>query len=296
MVDILMASYNGEKYISQQIESILTQSYTDWKLYINDDCSTDNTAEIAKKYSEKYPNKIFFTQNNKNSGSSGINFFNMISKSSGDIVMTADQDDIWLKDKVKTAVGILENEKGPALLHTDLQIADESGNVLCKSMIKTQHINVNRKTTNKLIVQNIATGCTIAFNRQLADLIKAPQGQPVHDWYIAVVASIFGKIIFSDTADILYRQHGGNACGAVDMSSSGYIIQRFKDTKKGKHMLELGYDIAGEIIRLYNIDNKMLKEYSNMKSYSKIRRLITVFKYGIWKNGFIRKLGQIYFM
>lgn len=296
MVDILMATYNGEKYISEQIESILAQSYTEWKLYINDDCSTDKTAEIAEKYAEKYPDKIFFTQNSKNSGSAGINFFNMILKSNGDIIMTCDQDDIWLNYKVQITVEALENETVPALVHTDLTVVNKNGGISEPSMIKAQHINTDRTSTNQLIVQNIVTGCTMAFNRQLADLIKVPKGQPVHDWYIAVIASIFGKIIFLDTPTILYRQHGNNACGAVDMQNGEYIAERFRNKKKGKYMLQLGYNMAGEIIRLYGIDNKMLEQYSSMNKYSKLKRLITVFKYGIWKNGLVRKIGQIYFM
>ncbi len=296
MVDILMASYNGEKYISEQIESILNQSYTDWKLYINDDCSTDKTAEIAKKYAEKYPQKIFFTTNSKNSGNAGENFFNMISKSNADIIMTCDQDDIWLKYKVQITVDALKNEKEPALVHTDLTVVDENAHILEQSMVKAQHIDTERKTTNRLIVQNIVTGCTMAINRQLADLIKIPKGQPVHDWYIGVIASIFGKIIFLNSPAILYRQHSKNACGAVDMQNSEYIAERFKDKKKGRYMLQLGYDMAGEIIRLYGIDNKMLKDYSNMNKYSKLKKLFIVTKYGIWKNGLVRKIGQIYFM
>ncbi len=130
MVDILMAAYNGEKYISEQIDSILSQSYTNWRLYINDDCSTDRTAEIAKAYAEKYPDKIIFTKNSVNSGNAGNNFFNMIKKSSANIIMTCDQDDIWLKDKVKRAVEILENKKEPVLLHTDLTVIDENKNKL----------------------------------------------------------------------------------------------------------------------------------------------------------------------
>lgn len=296
MVDILMATYNGEKYISEQIESILNQSYTEWKLYINDDCSIDKTAEIAKRYSEEYPDKIFFTQNSKNSGSAGINFFNMISKSSADIIMTCDQDDVWLKYKVQITVEALENETGPALVHTDLTVVDENCNISEPSMIKVQHIDPCRNNTNQLIVQNIVTGCTMAFNRQLADLIKVPEGQPVHDWYIAVIASLFGKIVFLDMSTVLYRQHGNNACGAVDMQNSRYIAERFKDKKKGRYMLKLGYNMAGEILRLYCIDNKMLEQYSNMNKYSKLKKLVTVFKYGIWKNGLVRKIGQIYFM
>lgn len=296
MVDILMAVYNGEKYIGQQIESILSQSYTEWRLFINDDCSTDKTFEIAKKYADKYTDKVFVTKNDKNMGSAGANFFNMIKNSTGDIIMTCDQDDIWLKDKIKLSVEALQNETMPVLIHTDLKIVDANCNVISSSMIKTQHIDVNRTGINQLIVQNIVTGCTMAFNRKLADIIKIPKDMPVHDWYIALVASLFGKIKFIDEAAILYRQHGNNYCGAADMESAEYIMSRLKDSKRAENMLKLGYHMAGEILRLYNIDNKMLREYSKMDSFSKLKKLRVVFKYKIWKNGIVRKLGQLWFM
>lgn len=296
MVDILMAAYNGERYIAQQIDSILNQTYKDWKLYINDDCSSDKTAEIAEEYAKKYPDKIIFTKNNVNSGNAGTNFFNMIKNSYADIIMTCDQDDIWLENKVELCVKELENKKEPILIHTDLKLIDEKGNIINNSMIRHQHINPYRNSTNQLIVQNTVTGCTMAFNKALADIIKIPEGQPVHDWYIAVVASIFGKVKYIDTPTILYRQHGNNYCGAVNMESAEYIAGRFKDSKKGKYMIELGYDMASEIIRLYNLDNKALTAYGKMSGYSKVKKLFTCFKYGIWKNGIIRKLGQIYFM
>lgn len=296
MVDILMATYNGEKYISKQIDSILDQTYTNWNLYINDDCSTDSTFEIIKDYAVKYPEKIFVSQSKKNTGSAGANFFSMIEKSTGDIIMTCDQDDIWLEDKVERTVLALEGQLKPTLFHTDLKVIDENDNILYESMIDSQHININRTSTNRLIVQNIVTGCTMAINRALADIIITPKNQPVHDWYIAVIASLFGQIKYSDKPSILYRKHSLNAVGPVDMDSSEYIANRFKDKSKAKHMLELGYDMADEIIDLYNTDNKLLKEYSKMKEYSKLKKLKTVFKYKIWKSGIVRKIGQIYFM
>lgn len=296
MVDILMASYNGEKYIAEQIESILSQSYKNWKLIITDDCSNDNTFKIAKEYAEKYPDKIKVFQNAENSGNAGNNFFNMIKKSNADVIMTCDQDDIWLDDKIEITVRAFENVSEPMLVHTDLKIVDENGNVLKESMINAQHILPLRNKPNQLIVQNTVTGCVMALNKALADIIKVPQGQPVHDWYIAVIASLFGKIKYINKATILYRQHSDNYCGSVDMESMEYLTDRFKDSKKGKYMLRLGYNMAGEILRLYNIDNKMLKAYSEMDSYSKLKRLYIVSKYKIWKSGIIRKLGQIYFM
>lgn len=296
MVDVLMAVYNGEKYLAEQIDSILNQSYDDWRLYICDDHSSDSSYNIAKDYQKRYPDKIFVSQNSVNSGNAGTNFFNMISKSNADIIMTCDQDDVWKRDKIKIAVEALKNEDKPTLVHTDLTVVDQNKNVIEDSMIKKQKIDPYRTKPNQMIVQNTVTGCTMAINRALADIIKIPQGQPVHDWYIAVIAALFGKIKFIPQSTILYRQHSDNYCGSVDMESADYILKRARDSKKGKYMLRLGYDMAAEILRLYKIDNDMLKCYSKMPDYGKLRRLYTAARYGIWKNGIVRRLGQIYFM
>ena len=296
MVDIVMAVYNGEKYLSEQIESILAQSYKNWRLYICDDNSSDKSYEIAKSYCEKYSDKIFLKRNSVNSGSAGMNFLNMIREATGDIIMTCDQDDIWLEDKLELQVKLFEKVDYPLLVHSDLKLIDENKRVISQSMIKSQKIDVTRSSVNKMLVQNNITGCTMAINRELANLIKVPSFVEVHDWYIGLLASIFGKIVFMDRATVLYRQHSNNVCGAVNMESVEYISQRFKDKNRGRYMLELGYNMAEEIARLYKLEIPALLEYGKMKSYSKIKKLYTVIKYGIWKNGFVRKLGQIYFM
>ena len=101
MIDILMATYNGEKYLAEQIESIINQSYTNWHLYIQDDCSTDRTLTVAFSYQKKFPEKITVIKNTKNSGSAKDNFFSMLSLSTSEYIMFSDQDDIWLPDKIK---------------------------------------------------------------------------------------------------------------------------------------------------------------------------------------------------
>ena len=98
-VEILMATYNGEKYIGEQIESILSQSYTNWIIRISDDCSKDKTAEIIKKYAEEYPEKIEIIENKSPSGSAKNNFFRLLGISTGEYIMCCDQDDIWKENK-----------------------------------------------------------------------------------------------------------------------------------------------------------------------------------------------------
>lgn len=298
-VDILMATYNGEKYIARQIESIIEQSNDNWTLHIRDDASTDNTMVIVRQYARRYPEKIKFFVNRENSGSPKANFFELIKNSNADVIFTCDQDDIWEKDKIEIILKEFENNDKPLLVHSDLKVIDENNNVISNSMIKSQHIDITRTSLNQLLVQNIVTGCAMAFNKSLADILVEPELLPVHDWWIAAVASVFGSIRYVDKCTIRYRKHKNNACGAQNMYSSAYIISRAKDKIRAKKMLELGYVMAVELMEKYKMPYKykaMLKEYSTMANKNKFQRLATVFKYGIWKGGFIRKAGQIWFM
>lgn len=298
-IDILMATYNGEKYIGEQIESIINQTYTDWTLYIRDDVSTDNTMVIVRQYARNYPDKIKFFVNRENSGSPKANFFAMIKESDADIIFTCDQDDIWEKDKIEVTLKEFKYEGYPVLVHTDLTVIDENNNVISESMIKRQHIDVTRTGLNQLLAENIVTGCTMAFNRNLADILVEPDLIPVHDWWIAIVASMYGEIKFINKATIRYRKHSKNACGPQNMESAEYIAGRFKDKARAKKMLELGYIMAVEIVEKYKVtfrNKAMLNEYAQMPQKNKMGKLITIFKYGILKSGFVRKIGQIWFI
>lgn len=298
-VDILMAVYNGEKYIGSQIESIIEQTYKDWTLYIRDDMSTDNTMVVVRQYARKYPDKIKFFVNLENSGSPKTNFFRMIRESQADIVFTCDQDDIWEKDKIEITLKEFENIETPLLVHTDLVVIDENEKILSKSMIKSQHIDVRKSALNNLLVQNIVTGCTMAFNRALINILKEPDIIPVHDWWIAATAAVFGEIKFIDKCTVRYRKHSNNVCGAQNMNSVEYILGRAADKGRAKKMLELGYVLAVELMEKYKMPykyNSMLKDYAGMPEKNKIQKIATVCKYGVWKSGLIRKAGQIIFM
>ncbi len=300
-VDILMAAYNGEKYIEAQINSILNQSYTNWHLYIRDDASTDKTADIIKHYAYKYPEKVSVSVNKKNSGSPAANFYALISASTADYVMTCDQDDVWHSDKIEKTLKLMQNEDNtlPLLAHTDLTVTDENLTTLHTSMIATQHIDVSKTKLKNLIVQNCVTGCTMCLNRALIEKIHFSENIPVHDWWLACSAVLFGNILFLPESTINYRQHGKNTCGAKDMQSAAYLAERVKNKSHSKRMVDLSYTMSEELLQKYGNDiskndRLMLTAYANSKKSCKAKRLFVIAKYGIWKSGLIRKLGQIW--
>lgn len=303
MIDIIMATYNGEKYLDQQIKSIVEQTVEDWRLFIRDDASEDNTVEIIKKYAAAFPDKIFYSVREKNSGNPKMVFFELIAETKGEYIVSCDQDDIWNRDKLAILMRCFKknDNKKPLLVHTDLTVIDEKNRITSRSMVKQQHIPVKAVALNRLLAQNVVTGCSMAFNRALCDELKEPDGLPVHDWWIAAVAAIKGRIIYINRSTVYYRKHSQNVCGAQNMNSLSYIFNRFKDSKRAEQMLGLGYCMAGELALRYSdeLDRKqldMLLEYAAMPSVCKLHRLYICMKYGIWKSGIVRKLGQIFYM
>lgn len=219
-VDILLATYNGEAFLGQQLQSLLDQSYDNIHIYIRDDGSTDNTLNIVGKFKERFPNTIKIVSGERKLGAPG-NFGELLSCSVSEYVMFCDQDDVWLSNKVEETLlkmKQIELQYGPdtpILIHTDLQVVDHNLSLMAKSFWKYQKLNPRVTVFNRLIVQNVITGCTIMINRKLADAcMPIPKDIIMHDWWIALVASAFGKIAYLDSATILYRQHRENTVGA----------------------------------------------------------------------------------
>ena len=308
MITILMATYNGEKYLAEQIESILNQTEADWQLIIQDDCSSDSTSSIANHYANTHPNKIKFFQNQKRSGSAKANFFSMLQYSHSDYMMTCDQDDIWLPEKIQLTMDkmkqlemVLGPDK-PILVHTDLQVVDESLNCIAKSMFQHQNLNSSRDKFNNILVQNIVTGCTMMVNRALLNITKgSPQQAIMHDWWLALIASAFGGIGFVCTPTVLYRQHESNEVGAKNARSLSYNLKRLQNKVQSQEVLQSTYLQAKEFIACYHqqLDDSNLKfatTYAALPMQSKIYRLHALFYYHFWKNGLARKCGQILYV
>ncbi|WP_407216510.1 glycosyltransferase family 2 protein [Escherichia coli] len=228
-IDVLLATYNGEKYVKEQISSVLNNfdklKNSECTILISDDGSTDNTVDIIKRMSEEDPRILFLDGNKK-----GVkyNFNYLIQHTDADYVFFCDQDDLWLPNKMHIFMDRFNIEEvnfnGPILVHSDLCVADNNLSPINVSMFDYQMINKSPNLA-ELLVSNSVTGCVMACNKKLIDGIKLSQisNSIMHDWYIALYASSFGVISFVDKALILYRQHGGNQVGAKSFSLKDVI-------------------------------------------------------------------------
>jgi glycosyltransferase involved in cell wall biosynthesis len=220
MIDILLATYNGEKYLKQQIDSILAQSYQDWQLLIRDDNSSDSTVNIIKDYAGKYPQKIRLIEDKQGRLGIALNFGKLLEQTVNEYVMFSDQDDIWLPNKINLTLNTMKDAEKiypniPILVHTNLKVVDENLKTIADSLWSYCKMSPLDNSLNKIIYRNVATGCTTMINRKAVEVSKSiPPEARVHDWWVALNVAKTGKIVHISLPTVLYRQHTQNIIGA----------------------------------------------------------------------------------
>lgn len=298
-IAILMATYNGEKYICQQIDSILSQTCTDWELYIHDDGSTDNTIAVVESYVEKYPDKIHLIDG-KSTGGAKYNFFYMFGQVEAPYYMTCDQDDVWLEKKIELTydkmLAIEDKADVPCLVYTELRVVDSELNTIADTMSGYQSLDCHKRTINQFILQNSVTGCTMMINRALRDKmlhITDIDNTIMHDWWAALVAAQFGKTAFIDEPTILYRQHGDNSLGALGINKLSYIVRRVWQKKQIQESMRLGRLQAREFAKTYNLPaDSLAVRYAALEGKSRLVRQRFYKENDMYKTGTMRRLGQ----
>ncbi|WP_309499583.1 glycosyltransferase family 2 protein [Sulfurovum sp.] len=227
LISIAIATYNGEKYLEEQLDSIYAQTYKNIEVVVADDCSTDKTVEILEQYSKSHGLKYFV---NKQNLGFVKNFEKAITLCQGEYVALADQDDIWKKNKIQ----ILYHHVGEALLiHSDASLIDAEGEIINTSYAQSSH-KVFRKDIIGYFFNNDATGCTMMFSKKLlSSIIPIPSNSISHDWWIAIQAKKREKIIYVPEPLIRYRQHQNNQIGAINTAKiSSHTVRVSAHQKK----------------------------------------------------------------
>ena len=309
MISILMTTYNGEQYLSQQVESVLSQSIGDFVLYIQDDCSTDNTWNILQSFAQLEPDRIILSQTPQNTGNAKYNFYALMSQVRDDYLMLCDQDDVWLPDKIEKtllkmhALEARHKKDAPLLVHTDARVVDSDLQIINPSFRVAMNANYNHTRLQDQLIQNTLTGCTAMYNRALAAYIvpELPLFMVMHDWWLMLVASAFGHIDHLDEPTMLYRQHGDNVIGAKDVRTWQYILSRLSDPAQLRQAIAETYCQADSFLQIYRDaltpeKIELLTAYSRIPTKNKLGRWLTVLRLGTFKNGLLRNIAYFLFL
>lgn len=230
-----MATYNGEKYIEQQLDSILNQLSDNDEVIISDDSSVDNTVKIIKQFGDK---RIKLFENNK-SRSPVYNFENALRNVTGDIIFLSDQDDIWVKNKVHKMTMLLDKYN---VVVSDCVIVNENNEIIHDSFFKLRN---SRAGLLKNIYKNSYLGCCMAFDSKiLKAALPFPNKLHMHDMWIGAVAELFGKTFFCEEKLLKYRRHRSTASRTTEKSS-----------------YSLSYKLSYRFILLKSILERALKVY-----------------------------------
>lgn len=287
-VNILMATYNGERFLAEQIESIQAQTFSEWNLFIRDDGSTDGTRQIIKQYADT-DSRITFI-NSAETENVGVikSFFMLVKHREADYYFFSDQDDIWLPEKIELTLAEARRypQNMPLMVYTDLKIVNQNLEILNDSMIRSQSHHANTELLQEL-TENTVTGGTAMINHALAEYWTVTENLLMHDWYLALLATALGKLVYIDQPTELYRQHDNNVLGARTWSKRLYKWMRphllfskyweliTASQLQAKHLLDL--DIATE-------KKDIIEKFINLQRYDFLERISVLKNYGFRKN------------
>lgn len=234
---LLLATYNGEKYIREQLESIISSKYPNLRIIVSDDGSKDKTLDILEMFAKQYP-YISVIKHSTEPHGAFYNFANLIQyvkeqNLQADYYMFSDQDDVWKADKIeKSLLEIQKHDSAiPILVYTSKQYVDENLNPIDFKIKSEEEFDIN------ILHQNKTYGCTFIFNNLVMEKLdsKAPVFFVNYDHYTSFQAYLFGKVIYLPEKTIMYRQHGNNVSGCVNKS----FLDRISIRKKYKSNIML---------------------------------------------------------
>lgn len=323
---VILCTYNGEKYLRPQIDSILSQStggglaaHFDMALHVFDDCSCDATRAILEEYKSAHPDDVYLHLRDVPSGGACLSFLDAVRRApDADLYMLSDQDDIWNANKAASLLDVFlgcgnacTDADKPMLAFSDARVTDDKG-IISGSFVNYQKLSPRRTSLNHLLVMNQITGAACMFNRSLRSLIlSAPPAlhAVMHDHLIALTASAFGDIVYLDRALYSYRQHGTNVLGAQSGAMLLEIRKRLGLAGRSREEMDQAsrssYDAlfaqAEEFMAMYAgrfspAQLRMLRAFISLKDMSRAGKIAVILRYGFTFNRFHRTIGELIFL
>lgn len=269
-VDVILATYNGMCYLEELLDSILNQTHKNITIFVSDDGSTDGTWDIVLNYSARDPRVIPIS--NVRQGGVINNFNNALRNSTSQYIMFADQDDVWLDDKVQSMLSAIKLEElsvgnlKPALVFSDLTVVDSKLGVIGSSFYRSNKLDPsNNKKLRYILWRSTVYGCTVIFNRRL--FVKSglvPDCSPMHDQWFALQAILHGKIAYLEQQTILYRQHENNVVGSHNKNFISKLLNAKKNILSIKKMTKKCIAQFNKLNREGDVDKILNSSYGSL--------------------------------
>lgn len=303
-VDILLATYNGENYLREQIESIIDQSYKDWSLIARDDDSSDETSVVLNEYAGMFPDKIRIIKDSFGRLGPVRSFEQLLLHSNAPYVAFCDQDDVWLPEKLNILLEAIqafqnrENCETPLLVHSDLLVVNDKLDLIDSSFWHYQHLNPEKmQAFRRMIVQNCVTGAATMVNRKLVDMaLPIPDQAIMHDWWFALVAASQGRVININRQTVKYRQHATNDTGAKKWDLV-FILNKLIFGRSGLRQGLIDTCNQAQALcytgKINPEHHAEISEYVNMFQRGWFSRRITMIRMGFYKYGVLRNIAML---
>ncbi|MBR3763689.1 MAG: glycosyltransferase family 2 protein [Clostridia bacterium] len=308
MVSVLLAAYNGAAYLPQQLASLQAQTEGRFRVLWQDDGSADSTAELLATVSAQDDRFIPAAEQGMHLGAKA-NFLSLLRQDDAPYSALCDQDDLWRPDKLQRCMAAMQAAEAqygadtPLLVHHDCRLVSADGSVLHGSFFLHQGWDAAANTLAPLLVQNNVTGCACLMNAALRRLV-AEHMQPevvfMHDWFIALTAAAFGRIVFVDAPLVDYRQHGSNVLGASRHSLLRRGLDALRMPERARERIRLTYQQARAFRDMYGDAlpadaSAIVDSYLAIEGLPKVKRITALQRGGYLMQSAVTRLGQYIF-
>ena len=282
-----MATFNGKAFIREQLDSLLSQSFSDFCLYVHDDGSNDGTKDILEEYQNGHSDKIVILDTPPCGGAKS-NFMHLLCEVDADYYFFCDQDDVWDNKKIEKMFHVMvdkEDKDIPFALFSDLFVVNSDMTKLADSYFDYCGYNPKRTYYRQILIQNFIPGCALCFNKATAMMARSfsdLRNIYMHDWWVALIASLKGKISFINEPLVYYRQHNENSIGAEKKLSLFVVAKHVMETIWGDRKRQIMERInrprsfAKELCKLRGLnenDRIFLMQFSEIANRKKIARI-----------------------
>lgn len=305
LVVVLLATFDGSRYLQQQLDSIAAQSHIHWRLVVADDGSRDDTLAIVQRFFEKHPDRVRIVRDGP-VRSARDNFFRLL-RVAGPAPYFAfcDQDDVWSLDKLERLVRRcqqLETQHGdqPCLVYSDLAVVDAQLSLLNPSFMDQVRARPDRISHKTLLAENAIPGCAMLLNAALADVFRTREFDPtravMHDWWIALLASTVGHISYVPISLVNYRQHATNTLGSVERSGLAFTLSKlfWGDRSAALQSYTQAEAFLGAYADLLDPGvREEMRAFASLRHRHKFERIRLILKHRILKQTLARRAYQL---